>query len=235
MFKNISITACALTVAITSFGADSATFDFANIADGVPSSATLDSYTGSVGPGPFTGELGAAAMNFSSDGIGLTATGFSTSGATYNAYLDSTTSTNGGGGGQGGLGVCANLDLAKQCAPSSDDNVTLGEILVLEFDQLVTISDITFINGAHNPTFAANAVFGLVIDGIDQGNQPLMSLFTTSLTGKKFELINDAPNLDTNLYSYYVNTMTAVVPVPAAVWLFGSGLLGLVAVARRRS
>ena len=26
----------------------------------------------------------------------------------------------------------------------------------------------------------------------------------------------------------------AVVPVPAAVWLFGSGLLGLVGVARRR-
>ena len=233
MFKNISITACALTVAITSFGADSATFDFANIADGVPSSATLDSYTGSVGPGPFTGELGAAAMNFSSDGIGLTATGFSTSGATYNAYLDSTW-THGGGGGQGGLGVCANLNLARQCAPSSDDNVTLGEILVLEFEQLVTIS-ITFINGAHNPTFAADAVFGLVIDGIDQGNQPLTSLFTTRLTGKKFELINDAPNLDTDLYSYYVNPMTAVVPVPAAVWLFGFGLLGLVAVARRRS
>ena len=28
---------------------------------------------------------------------------------------------------------------------------------------------------------------------------------------------------------------TAVVPVPAAVWLFGSGLIGLVGVARRRA
>ena len=28
---------------------------------------------------------------------------------------------------------------------------------------------------------------------------------------------------------------TAVVPVPATVWLFGSGLIGLVAVARRRA
>ncbi|MCW9024363.1 MAG: VPLPA-CTERM sorting domain-containing protein [Gammaproteobacteria bacterium] len=27
---------------------------------------------------------------------------------------------------------------------------------------------------------------------------------------------------------------TSAVPVPAAVWLFGSGLLGLVGVARRR-
>ena len=28
---------------------------------------------------------------------------------------------------------------------------------------------------------------------------------------------------------------TSVVPVPAAVWLFGSGLIGLVGVARRRA
>jgi len=31
-----------------------------------------------------------------------------------------------------------------------------------------------------------------------------------------------------------VAKLGAVVPVPAAVWLFGSGLLGLVAVARRK-
>ena len=29
-------------------------------------------------------------------------------------------------------------------------------------------------------------------------------------------------------------TMTVVFPVPAAVWLFGSGLLGLIGVARRK-
>jgi hypothetical protein len=31
-----------------------------------------------------------------------------------------------------------------------------------------------------------------------------------------------------------LNTTEAVVPVPAAVWLFGSGLLGLAGVARKR-
>jgi hypothetical protein len=35
--------------------------------------------------------------------------------------------------------------------------------------------------------------------------------------------------------SNWVTGSTPVVPVPAAVWLFGSGLLGLVGVARRRS
>lgn len=33
---------------------------------------------------------------------------------------------------------------------------------------------------------------------------------------------------------FYQGTMTSAVPVPAAVWLFGSGLLGLVGVARRK-
>jgi len=37
-------------------------------------------------------------------------------------------------------------------------------------------------------------------------------------------------------FGYAVTTFgTTVVPVPAAVWLFGSGLLGLVGIARRRS
>ena len=33
---------------------------------------------------------------------------------------------------------------------------------------------------------------------------------------------------------FNVNTQAAVIPIPAAAWLFGSGLLGLVGVARRR-
>jgi hypothetical protein len=32
-----------------------------------------------------------------------------------------------------------------------------------------------------------------------------------------------------------ITTSGAVVPLPAAVWLFGSGILGLVGVARRRN
>lgn len=38
----------------------------------------------------------------------------------------------------------------------------------------------------------------------------------------------------TEVFNMTVNGVEAVVPVPAAVWLFGSGLLGLVGVARRK-
>ncbi len=38
----------------------------------------------------------------------------------------------------------------------------------------------------------------------------------------------------TSTESYSMSVETAVVPVPAAIWLFGSGLIGLVGVARRK-
>ena len=35
--------------------------------------------------------------------------------------------------------------------------------------------------------------------------------------------------------NFYIRTAdAAVIPVPAAVWLFGSGLLGLIGIARRK-
>jgi hypothetical protein len=41
-------------------------------------------------------------------------------------------------------------------------------------------------------------------------------------------------NANFDITSIYIDSVTPAVPVPAAVWLFGSGLLGLVGVARRR-
>ena len=47
------------------------------------------------------------------------------------------------------------------------------------------------------------------------------------LTGGRLEGIGDTSNLAAKL--------GPVVPVPAAVWLFGSGLIGLIGVARRKA
>ena len=59
-----------------------------------------------------------------------------------------------------------------------------------------------------------------------------------------FMFFNGAQNIDNNknnlygawaVYSGDVNDFVSAVPVPAAVWLFGSGLIGLAGVARRKN
>ncbi len=45
---------------------------------------------------------------------------------------------------------------------------------------------------------------------------------------------NDPSNFGGVVYSLRLEGQVGVVPVPAAVWLFGSGLVGLVGVARRK-
>ncbi|MDH3948456.1 MAG: VPLPA-CTERM sorting domain-containing protein [Gammaproteobacteria bacterium] len=56
-------------------------------------------------------------------------------------------------------------------------------------------------------------------------NFPLSITGTDIASGQSFE------------YGYTTSTQTvsAVVPIPAATWLFGSGLLGLIGVARRKA
>ena len=204
--------------------AGAATFDFDNIADNNSPAASLDSFTGSIGAGPFFGERGALSMNFSSGSIGLTATANEVTGAVINPYLDS---------GNAGLGACKVLTGNAQCSPSSDDNVTTGEILTLTFDQVVTITETTFVNGSHGTSFLGT--FDLQIDGGAVNTYNLTHLFAMDLTGTEFAFSNVNVNTG-NKYQFYINTMEVqAVPVPAAAWLFGSGLLGLVGVARRKS
>jgi hypothetical protein len=66
----------------------------------------------------------------------------------------------------------------------------------------------------------------------------LGSLFPLSTDGIAGSPMTTAPFPGQNAafdFTSMVVTNTTVVPVPAAVWLFGSGLLGLVGVARRRN
>lgn len=231
MMKKLIIKGFATFALCLSVSAHAATFDFANIAEGLASSATLDSYTGSVGSGPFSGELGATNLNFSSGSIGLTASA-NFGGGSIAAYLDSYS-----GGKPGGLGACQNLTGGLQCNPNSDDNVTTNESLKLEFDQVVTINSTTFRNGNHGTSFTG--VFDLTIDGFTTFGITLAHLYNVPLTGTSFTFSN--PNVGggsgvSNDKQFYIETMeVAAVPVPAAVWLLSSGLLGIIGVARRKA
>ena len=201
--------------------ASATTFDFAAIADG-------DSSYGFTG-----GEFGAPTITFTKDVLTVEASGSDTvTGNPYNAYLDSTWTHNNGGG-PGGLGVCQSLS-GDQCDPGYDDNVTSNENLKLVFNTEVTITETIFRNGEHNPTFDPTAVFDLIIDGGSATTYSLMNIFTMDLTGTTFEFLN-LNATDTDDFRFYISVMeVTAVPVPAAVWLFGSGLLGLAGIARRR-
>lgn len=85
----------------------------------------------------------------------------------------------------------------------------------------------------------------------DVGDQSFTLSLTTELNpGDQFFLYNSfnllsydggiadglsSASLSTNLREFRVLERTSVVPVPAAAWLFGSGLIGLIGMARRKA
>ncbi len=112
-------------------------------------------------------------------------------------------------------------------------------------------SDVTFLStgiggSTESLTLALTGTNFLTIEGwsfeltslniVDQ-NSGLLTLDGTGiLTGGNFEATNAIWTFSSSsLTGYSMSIATAVVPVPAAVWLFGSGLLGLVGIARRKA
>ena len=57
-----------------------------------------------------------------------------------------------------------------------------------------------------------------------------LSASTSSVVGGFFSAVTF-----TEQFPDFIGTTVTIVPVPAAVWLFGSGLLGLIGIARRRT
>lgn len=78
---------------------------------------------------------------------------------------------------------------------------------------------------------------GMTIDAVSQsGEPPSLSAFSENVTGFA-DMCPDLPRNDNpglGLDNPGLDVMPSAVPVPAAAWLFGSGLLGLAAVAKRK-
>lgn len=180
-------------------------------------------------------------------GLKITASGPDNDTNQY-AYMDS--SFGGTGVANGGLGACMDLKSNDHCTPSSDDNVTHGESVHFVWDSNIVITGIWF-NNNHDSDFnlAGNKIS---IEGDDY----LFSALDFDVLRSSGATLTDAVNnrnadffygldrtvsmgssFDISFFDdqFYISAIEyKAVPVPAAVWLFGSGLISLVGAARAR-
>lgn len=116
-----------------------------------------------------------------------------------------------------------------------------------------TLGNIVTVHGAWDgTTFTAANASQRYTSCMDNGNDPAFSACVSASLQLNFEypvtsIVGSANALNggftTTLssvtsnrhYQYVLSNGTPAVPVPAAAWLFGSGLLGLVGTARRRA
>ncbi|MDB4032340.1 VPLPA-CTERM sorting domain-containing protein [Porticoccaceae bacterium] len=158
-------------------------------------------------------------------------------GESANAYLD--------GGTLAGMGVCGTLlttptsgePTDNWCDPASDDNLQANEVLKFVFEETKKVS-VVGINGAHVSAEGEKVriwtdTMGWDLIEVIAGNLSLgfdletLKVFGT-MTGSK--ALEWGAGTTADLYVAGINE----VPIPAAVWLFGSALLGLTGLRRRK-
>ena len=192
----------------------------------------FSSYADTDADGDGHNEWGYRTFSVTEDGVSLRARGYHWKHGWKRdyAYLDA---------GNAGLGVCKKLTAGKQCNPGKDDSVQYKEMLQLSFDQTVELDQVVFINGSHGTNFAGHAklLVGTMLDGVWSGwtKYSLTHLFTADLIGDSFFFYN--PNKYAYKYTtkqFYIDSISVTaVPVPAAIWLFGSAMIGLVGMRRK--
>ena len=174
----------------------------------------------------------AAPFSLTDSGLTLTATAFDQPGMVVShVYMDGLFN-----GIIGGMGVCTTLDGSKQCVPSSDDNVSIDGTSqeILSWDFSANINGITLEMGnSQHPAFASSN-FEYRING---GGWLTGTTNATGFVSLDFGV--SANNIDfrtagANITDQFYIRNAAIVPVPAAVWLFSSGLLGLAGMVTRR-
>jgi hypothetical protein len=166
-----------------------------------------------------------------------------------NAYLDA--------GPKAGLGVCrgvvnnAGSASANKCfkadgttSAASDDNMQKNEVLGFVFDAEKTIANVG-INGAHADVAPKTQVLiwtdtqGFDLLTVIAGKITLgfklteMAIFGAMSDFYKTYMADNFQMGTTNANALYIAGINEV-PIPAAVWLFGSALLGLTGLRRRK-
>lgn len=154
-------------------------------------------------------------------------------GANESAWLDGPAN-----GGNGGLGVCKSNDCSSNPA---DASLNINEALELTYTGVdpIFIGDIFFLNGDHGKTFAGDTEFGLSIDGGAIMFALLMHQVSAFrdlevLSGQTVEFFFGDPSTGGSKGEDYFVAGWGVVPIPAALPLFLSGLFGFAFFSRRK-
>jgi len=150
---------------------------------------------------------------FSSGGVNLTVT----AGSNKVAYR------------QEGLGVFTGG------ADAGEFNSYLGhsgvETLTFTFDQTVNLSSISFFLFENNID-KGKLVYGGTSKDINKNSD---AIFGTPIGLNSFSFTATGSFTSYRISGLSVDTIAPAVPVPAAAWLMGSGLVGLAGIARRRA
>ena len=156
-------------------------------------------------------------------------------------YLDASS-----GGKRGGLGVCDTTSSSAQCTPSSDDNVTSGEMITISltggrsFDFQVT----EFRNGGHSDISTSTSNLFVEIGGGGQVETSFANEVATTyldITSITFTFGGDSPDqfyisaVDLIYISAVDLTPETSVSEPGTLAIFGLGLAGLGYMRRRRA
>lgn len=137
----------------------------------------------------------------------------------------------------GGMGVCSTLMTGSQCAISSDDNVSIDgdkeEVLSWNFSDNITQLTLELGDNDHYDFINSNFEYSFDGSGWQTATTDANAMVTILLNGGGQIDFRAAGNTLEDHF-YIRNADVTVVPVPAAVWLFGSGLIGLAGIARRK-
>ena len=180
------------------------------------------------------GFLNSAPFSDTVDGVTLTAKAFE-NGQDSHVYMDDRFNNI-----IGGMGVCSALNTAAkpQCINSADDNVSIDgtdvEILSWELSQNITELTLELGNTDHFDYINSDIEYNYSGSWV-AATSDASAMLTLMLDGSSNTISFRAVGATKAEHFYIRNADVTVVPVPAAAWLFATGLIGLVAVARRRT
>jgi hypothetical protein len=161
------------------------------------------------------------------DGLRLKAKAFNKSKTPTHVYFDALLD-----GSFGGMGVCPELDAYNQCVGNSSVGRKDREKLRWNFSENISSITLEFVN-AKNGFTGRKFQYKYNGDPWQTAITDASSLVTLNFDGSSDRIQFRAKGKGAKNQFYIVNADVTAVPLPASVWLFMSGLLGLVVTSRR--